>query len=184
MFKIIKKNDHIISRWSGGLSKQLYIYPETSSYQEKNFKFRLSIATTERENSIFTKLSNTQRVISVLNGTMELEHEGKYTIKLGKYEIDHFNGEWNTLSKGKATDFNLMIREGFGDFFFKKANENTSILFDCNSHFKFIFCINGKIKIQDHELYEEDLIVTDEEKIEMELFKQSKIFYGYINFHK
>ena len=63
MFKILRESDRKISNWSGGVTKELYIYPEDGNYQSRNFKFRISIATTELESSTFTKLENTNRVI-------------------------------------------------------------------------------------------------------------------------
>ncbi|NME35571.1 HutD family protein, partial [Fusobacterium sp. FSA-380-WT-3A] len=94
MIKILKEKDRVINNWSGGVTKQLYIYPEASTYQERNFKFRISIATTELENSTFTKLENTHRIISILDGRMELEHKNHHNITLEKYQIDRFEGDW------------------------------------------------------------------------------------------
>ncbi len=118
MFKILRESDRKISNWSGGVTKELYIYPKNGNYQSRDFKFRISIATTELESSTFTKLENTNRVISILAGHMELEHKNHHSISLDKYQIDRFKGHWDTFSKGKVTDFNLMVKNGNGDFFF------------------------------------------------------------------
>lgn len=180
MFKIIREKDWVVSRWSGGITNQLYIYPEDSDYQKRDFKFRLSIATTENESSVFTKLDKTWRVISILDGTMKLEHKNRYTVALNKYEIDRFSGEWDSFSIGRVTDFNLMIKDGEGDFFFKEARENIAMVLDNKECFNFVYCIDGSIKTEDKELFKGELLVTDKKKIELNLSFGSKIFYGYI----
>lgn len=50
---------------------------------------------------------------------MEIDHKGHYCKTILKYEIDRFNGEWETTSKGKVTDFNLMLKGCKGDFSYK-----------------------------------------------------------------
>lgn len=179
MFKILKEEDRIISNWSGGVTKQLYIYPENSNYKERNFKFRISIATTEVEESIFTKLENTHRVISILDGKMELEHKNHYNVILEKYEIDRFKGEWDTFSRGKVTDFNLMVRDGSGDFFFKEIKKEEIIEFSEKDLLGFIFCISGSLFVSGNKLDIGELLITDSKKIKIQ--NDGKIFYGYIN---
>ncbi len=48
----------------------------------------------------------------LLKGELGLIHEGRYTKHLKPYEQDTFSGEWDTRSKGKVTDFNLMLKDG------------------------------------------------------------------------
>ena len=47
--KIVKEQGQKISKWSGGITNQLYIYPENSSYENRNFKWRISSANVEAE---------------------------------------------------------------------------------------------------------------------------------------
>lgn len=112
MIKIIKKEDLNTNEWSGGTTTQLYIYPENSSYKERNFLFRVSTATVDIEESHFTKLPGISRCIMPLNGEMILSHKGHHNISLKEYEIDSFEGDWDTISKGKVKDFNLMTNKG------------------------------------------------------------------------
>ncbi|MDU3336245.1 HutD family protein [Paraclostridium bifermentans] len=109
--KIVKEQGQKINKWSGGITNQLYIYPENSSYENRNFKWRISSATVEAEESEFTKLPNIQRKIMVLDGGLLLRHQNHYDKKLKKFDIDSFSGDWDTTSYGKATDFNLMTSE-------------------------------------------------------------------------
>jgi environmental stress-induced protein Ves len=106
--KIIRKSEQIASAWSGGTSTQLYIYPENSNYAERDFLFRISTATVDVEESVFTRLPGISRQLMILEGTLKLEHTGKYTKTLKKFETDSFEGDWETKGFGKVTDFNLM----------------------------------------------------------------------------
>ena len=52
---ILKKaEDFVTSKWSGGSTTELYIYPPQAVYREGNFKCRISSATVEVEKSDFT----------------------------------------------------------------------------------------------------------------------------------
>lgn len=178
MFKLIGKEDRKISNWSGGVTQQLYIYPEDSEYANRDFKFRISVATTEVESSQFTKLYDTNRVISILDGKMELEHRGHYKKTLNKYEIDRFSGEWDTFSKGKVRDFNLMIKGTTGDFYYKEITKDIKLDFVEESSFKFVFCITGDIVVNKENVKKEELIVI--EKDDLHISGEGKVFYGYI----
>ncbi len=94
--------------WSGGTTTELYIFPQTAAYQQRNFQFRLSTATVETERSEFTLIYGTSRKLMVLNGKITLNHKDHYTRQLNKFDIDEFEGDWETSSVGKGTDFNLM----------------------------------------------------------------------------
>lgn len=106
--KIIKKEHYLVSNWSGGQTTELYIYPEDSKYNDRNFMWRISSATMDIEESTFTHLPGFARELMVINGETTLEHEGKYKVTLNPFEKDSFMGDWTTKSFGKASDFNLM----------------------------------------------------------------------------
>ncbi len=128
--KIIRKSEQITSAWSGGTTTQLFIYPENASYQERNFLFRISTATVETEESVFTKLPGISRQIMILDGTLKLEHTGRYTKILHKFETDSFDGDWETKGYGKVTDFNLMTNGKVqGSLIGKSLKKNESIQF-------------------------------------------------------
>ena len=56
MNKVIKKDDWKVSVWAGGTTNEIFIYPENSSYADRIFKARISVATTNNEEkSLFTK---------------------------------------------------------------------------------------------------------------------------------
>jgi len=108
--KIIRKADQKTTEWSGGTTTQLAIFPETASYNQRDFLFRISTAKVETETSEFTSLPGVLRTIMILDGTLTLHHEGQYSKTLQKFGTDSFDGGWKTTSTGKVTDFNLMTK--------------------------------------------------------------------------
>ena len=102
------------SSWSGGISKQYYIYPPTSSYVARDFKFRLSMATSSaEEEAAYSHLENITRHLVMLEGTAHVFHKGHYDLEMHPYkEIDVFDGGWESSGSGKVTDFNLMLGKG------------------------------------------------------------------------
>ena len=113
-YKIIRTQDLTTSSWSGGTTTQLAIYPENTVYAERNFKWRVSTAKVDIEESTFTQLPHVSRIIMPLQGTLHLVHEGHHESLLKPFEQDSFMGDWKTVCYGKAIDFNLMITEGEG----------------------------------------------------------------------
>ena len=55
-YRIYRESDFRVSNWTGGKTRQLAIFPENASYLERNFLWRLSSATCEKEESQFTRL--------------------------------------------------------------------------------------------------------------------------------
>lgn len=110
--EIIKDCQYKKTFWSGGMTTELAIFPPDAQYSERNFKWRLSSATVQIEESIFTHLPGISRIIMVIEGKLILKHEGKHSAALNPFETDSFMGDWTTKCFGKATDFNLMMAEG------------------------------------------------------------------------
>jgi hypothetical protein len=111
--EIIRKDQYKTSEWSGGTTTELYIHPKGSIYSGRDFKWRLSSAVVEVEHSTFTTLQGISRLIMVIEGEVDLCHEGHHKAHLKAYEQDSFNGDWETTSFGKVTDFNLMLAKGY-----------------------------------------------------------------------
>src|SRR5947208_13265953 len=97
-------------KWASGTSTEIFIYPLGGSFVDRNFLFRISTATVEAEESTFTFFQGITRHLMILKGELELIHEDRYTRHLKPYDQDTFSGEWSTRSKGKVTDFNLMLK--------------------------------------------------------------------------
>jgi len=104
----------VSSVWSGGISKQYYIFPATASYAARDFSFRISMATSSSDLKVpYTNLANITRHLIMLEGTAHVLHQGHYDIVMHPYtEIDVFNGGWASSASGKVTDLNLMVAKG------------------------------------------------------------------------
>lgn len=103
--------DFRTSRWSGGTTTELFLYPEDGSYAARNFLFRISSATVELEESDFTRLPGVERYITPLSGSFTLTHPGLPPVTLPPLAAPYrFPGGIPTHCVGKATDFNLMLR--------------------------------------------------------------------------
>ena len=114
--EIIRKNQLKTSEWSGGTTTELYIYPKDSLYGNRNFKWRLSSAKVEAEQSTFTSLQGISRIIMVIEGELLLKHEGHHNAVLKAFEQDRFSGEWTTTSFGK-------VNSGFDSIKFVSENK-------------------------------------------------------------
>ncbi len=111
--KIILKHEQKITLWAGGKTTELFIYPEGSSYAERNFQFRISTATIETETSEFTRLPGFKRHLMILEGTLNINHKHHHQKLLNQFDVDEFMGDWETTAEGKVTDFNLMHDANF-----------------------------------------------------------------------
>ncbi len=109
---IVRKEELVHTSWSGGTTTQLAIYPQDASYADRDFIWRVSTASVEAERSEFTPLPGVSRILMILEGSMRLIHDGSREVDLGRFGQDSFSGGSNTVSIGRARDFNLMTKEG------------------------------------------------------------------------
>ena len=145
----IPSEEFKINKWSGGTTTQLFIYPPKANYQQQNFNFRLSSATVETEESSFTVLPEVSRKLMILDGNITINHKNHYSKQLKKWDIDTFEGNWETSSIGKCTDFNLMTtRNTFGDLSSLKLTEGKNINYQLEDRWDwiFIYVIEGNFK--------------------------------------
>lgn len=107
----LRAEDFKTSVWAGGTTTQLFLYPETGSYADRNFQFRISSATVDLEESEFTLLPGVERFITPLDGSFVLTHPGMPPVKMAVLAVPYrFSGNIPTHCMGKATDFNLMLK--------------------------------------------------------------------------
>lgn len=104
------------SKWSGGSSTQLWIYPKGSSLEARDFAFRLSSAQVESSGP-FSDFSGYDRLLILLQGRMELTFRPSGQIKAlaPDSEALHFDGGtevYAELLSGSVTDFNLFVPNG------------------------------------------------------------------------
>ncbi|MDR6997853.1 HutD family protein [Neobacillus niacini] len=155
--KIVKKNERTPSLWSGGKTTQLAIFPKDADYSVRNFNWRISTAIVEVEDSLFTHLPGINRVIMILDGEMYLDHEGHHSVFLKPFEQDRFDGGWTTRSKGKVTDFNLMLAKGYdGELIaIHLEKDNPDVSLALNGQAEVFYCVAGFVRVvtSDEEIF-------------------------------
>ena len=147
-FNLLKKFES--NNWSGGVTTQLFIYPPTANYQQRNFSFRISTATVTTEKSDFTTLYGVSRKLMVLSGETTLNHENHHTKQLKKFDVDEFEGAWKTTSIGKCTDFNLMtIGKTIGELGAVVIEKNQQLIYPIENKWDwvFIYLFSGKLTL-------------------------------------
>lgn len=110
-WKILKKEDYITTAWSGGTTTQLAIAPEGAVYADRDFSWRISSARVELEHSDFTALPDYNRLISVLDGELDMKVGEGDRFSLPECQVYSFDGGVPVESWGQCTDFNLMLRK-------------------------------------------------------------------------
>lgn len=169
---MVKKAENFItSKWSGGSTTELYIYPSNAVYKAGNFKCRISSATVEVEKSEFTMLPEVKRYLSIFAGKLKMIHGEDCEVNLQPYEIDCFDGGVPTVSYGKVVDFNLMLKNGAdGVMQTKRMQKNEGlILTPEEENLLVIYVKTGGVQIQNYMVEEEELFVCEDwnEKVEI-----------------
>ncbi len=111
-YRIIRKDEVKKRLWSGGTVNQLFIDPEDADVADKDFVFRVSTATVDVEESLFTFYDDYDRIIMTTGKDFVLVHDDRDEVFLSKYEPHLFYGGDKTRSKGKVNDFNLIMKRG------------------------------------------------------------------------
>ena len=147
---VLKAENFKTSKWSGGTTTELYIYPPEADYKDLDFKFRISTAKVELEKSDFTPLKGISRKLMILDGDIEIHHKNRYSKKLSKFDIDCFEGDWDTSSKGKCRDFNIMCTANTSSKISVLKTENNKskkIQVNSNNSHLLLYCISGTTNI-------------------------------------
>lgn len=152
--------------WSGGTTSQLYIFPEDAQFSEHNFVFRISSATIDVEESSFTSLPSYNRILAILEGNLTLNHVGKPSTQLEKYEHVFFHGSWETTSVGKVRDFNVIYNSNY-QIDFQLISVETQQIWTKISEFLFIFCLSDESIVDSKSICKHTLIQVKQESIEL-----------------
>ncbi|WP_445489020.1 HutD/Ves family protein [Niallia sp. 03133] len=185
--RIIKKEDQAINLWTGGTTTELAIFPENTDYYKQNFLWRLSVATIDEEESLFTSLPGVNRITMIMDGEMHLEHDGHYRKFLKPFDQDAYEGEWTTRSKGKVKDFNVMLRNNYqAEIETINLEPGTHRVFSVKNKSSFdkvtdfVYCIQSEVRIRISEakslmLQEGDLLLINrkvKEELNIDLYNQ------------
>jgi environmental stress-induced protein Ves len=113
--KIITKGDFKTTKWAGGETTQLAIYPEDANLADRDFLWRISSATFTGTESTFSDFSGYQRYLLPIEGELSVSHKGLYSRELKKYEVEYFDGGWETSSKNSldCRDYNFIVKSGY-----------------------------------------------------------------------
>lgn len=155
----LPKKDSKASIWSGGFTYEYMVYPETASYADRDFAFRISSATIEKVPSEFTKFKGYHRYLVMLDNSLDIEVNKKKKI-YEKYEIMEFNSDDEVTSYTKGIDFNWMVSEKISYHKLEVTNGNQN----CNAQIILLFFLDPTvITINEKSYYLEphDLLVIE-----------------------
>lgn len=179
--RLLPKKDSKTSIWSGGLTYEYMIYPETASYPDRDFVFRISSATIEQVPSAFTKFQGYHRYLVMLDNSLDIEVNKEKKI-YEKYEIMEFNSGDEVTSYTKGIDFNWMVSEKKGHHKLEITNGNQN----CNAQIIILFSLDTtviKINEKPYDLNPHDLLVIENlEKENIMLHFSTECVYGILDF--
>lgn len=146
------KSSYLTSRWAGGTTTQMAICPAGADYGARDFLWRLSSAQVAQEYSVFTSLSDYERFLGIVEGTLFLQtdDEGFFPLPVG--QVWQFDGGKRVISQGTCRDFNLMLRKGVctGAVFGLRlcGAQRLSFPEPCARHtLRGVFCADGSLNL-------------------------------------
>lgn len=178
---LFTKKNTTASIWSGGLTYEYMIYPETANYIDRDFLFRISSATIEHVPSEFTQFKGYYRYLVMLDNSLDIE-VNKEKKEYEKYEIIEFNSADEVTSYTKGTDFNWMVSEKIAHHNLKitKSNQN------CKAQIIILYSLDTtviKINEKSHDLKPYDLLVIENpEKENIMLNFSTECLFGILDF--
>jgi len=112
-FRIYTEENQQVSNWSGGETRELAVFPEDATYLDRDFIWRLSTASSDREESSFSRMEGFERILMVLEGDVVLAHGQERSVNLKALDQDRFDGGLKTRCFGRfEKDYNLIMARG------------------------------------------------------------------------
>lgn len=144
----LTRDDINVSLWGGGTTSEILIFPDSAKYSDRNFLFRISSATVDEEVSAFTRLYGYSRLIVSLDHSFSLSHDGAAEILIPPYTVHEFDGASETVSRGRITDFNLMLRKerAFGQM--NVFTSDASVSDDGGYLVRIVYAPRGKVGVK------------------------------------
>ncbi len=175
--RLFPKKDSKASIWSGGLTYEYMIYPETANYGDRDFVFRISRATIEKVPSEFTKFKGYHRYLVMLDNALDIEVNKEKKI-YEKYEIMVFNSTDEVTSYTKGIDFNWMVSEKIGHHKLQITQRNQN----CNAQIVLLFSLHTTVvKINEKQYHLEPynlLVIENQKKENIKLDFSNECLYG------
>ena len=91
-YQIIKREDFIVHRWSGGTTSEIFLFPPSSCWEKKDFQIRISSADCRVDGAPYSDFTGFTRHILPLRGSMHMFHEGHHEVLLNPFDVDIFDG--------------------------------------------------------------------------------------------
>lgn len=149
------------TNWSGGKTTEMFIYPSTSSYADRNFDFRISSATVEVEESDFTDLTGFHRLLTIIEGCLELNVNDKPSTRLVQDTPFWFSGSDKVSSRGIVRDFNVIYSSKYNvNWSILTSTENRKISLK-QGEFVFYYLVQGEVELNHHLLKENELVILN-----------------------
>lgn len=177
--QVLKNTDFTESNWSGGSTKQLYIFPEDASYADRNFQIRISTAKVEVPESTFTSLPGYSRKLIILEGEITITHQNHHSKELKPFEVDSFLGDWETAAIGTCVDFNVMTNASLeSELECLNLSERKSIKITDDSKWEMycIYPLNGDVEVYASE--KSTLVETGNLFVASELMDETLLLRG------
>ena len=127
------EKDYKVSKWSGGDTTELYLYPENGDYRSGNFQLRISSATVEADRSEFTSLPGVDRYLMIFQGHLDMIHGEKEKVSL-------------------EPDFNLMLKNGARgrmEALCLEAGQEWKVTPEKDENFLAVYVSEGAVLIED-----------------------------------
>ncbi|MBR9832461.1 HutD family protein [bacterium] len=167
--QLIPSAAHTTTHWSGGSTTQLFIHPASSNVAERNFEIRISTAKVEVNESTFTPFVGFDRTLLILDGSIQISHEGHHEKVLKPFDQDFFKGDWSTKSVGIGVDFNVITKPEFSNttevLMISKGEEVT---IEGSSYWLIFYLFKGAIEVnKEYLLQQGDVLVVEESERDM-----------------
>jgi environmental stress-induced protein Ves len=162
--QLIPSAAHTTTQWSGGSSTQLFIFPTGSNVADRNFDFRISTAKVEVNESNFTPFVGFDRTLLILDGIIQISHEGHHEKGLKPFDQDFFKGDWSTKSVGIGVDFNVINKPEFSnETEVLKLLKVEQVTVENSSNWLIFYLYKGAIEINNEFLLQQgDVLVVEE----------------------
>ena len=168
---LLRANDFQVSDWSGGKTKQLYLFPPTGHYGKREFDYRLSTATVEVAESEFSDLSGFHRILMSLDHPLRLLNDSRQEeTVLDPFTPYFFEGSDSITSRGTCTDFNLIYSNHYQGQMIAVSNKQVLIR---DEEIQFIYALTNLTVIGDNfpplDIEEGNFLIVENETQETEL---------------
>ncbi len=160
--RVIKKNEFVVHGWSGGTTAEIFCFPPSSSWERKDFEIRISSADCRLDGAPYSDFTGYTRHITPLKGHMHMVHEGHHSVCLEPYDVDIFDGSWQTHHTGLAIDFNLLhTKDWNGKMYAVDAHDTVIVAADTISGFYAVCDLTVTVNQDDFYLKEGDFLLLE-----------------------